>query len=103
MGDSHVRECAAKMIASLDALFEVCGVVKPGSVAGSLMEMAKGDVGKLTMNDFLIICSGTNDIDKNYSRIALKNVTNFMKSVNHTSIILIRVPHRHYVTDYSQC
>jgi hypothetical protein len=36
MGDSHIRGCAAKMIVSLDALFEVCGVVKPGSVTGSL-------------------------------------------------------------------
>jgi len=29
MGDGHIRGCAAKMIAFLDARFEVCGVVKP--------------------------------------------------------------------------
>jgi hypothetical protein len=54
MGESHLRGCAAKMIASLDARFDVCGVVKPGSVTGTLMETAKGDLGKLTMNDILI-------------------------------------------------
>jgi hypothetical protein len=32
MGDSLMRGCAARMIASLDARFLVCGVVKPGSV-----------------------------------------------------------------------
>jgi len=53
---------------------------------------AKSDVEKLTMNDVLIICSGTNDIDRNYSSIAFKNITNFVKSVNHTNIILISVP-----------
>jgi len=89
MGDSHLRGCAAKMIASLDACFEVCGVVKPGLATDSLTKTAKGDVGKLMMNDFLIICSGTNDIDRNYSRNAFKNITNFTKSVNHTNIILI--------------
>jgi len=68
MGDSHMRGCAARMIASLDARFDVCDVVKPGSVTGKLIETVKGDVGKLTMNDFLIICSGTNDIDRNVSR-----------------------------------
>jgi hypothetical protein len=55
------------MIASLDARFDVCGVVKPGLATGTLMEMAKGDLEKLTMNDFLIVCSGMNDIDRNYS------------------------------------
>ena len=35
MGDSHLRGSAAKMIASLDARFDVCGV-KPGSITGSL-------------------------------------------------------------------
>ena len=53
-------------------------------------------------NDFLIICSGTNDIDKNHSRIAFRNVTNFIKSVNHTNINVISFPYTHDVTDYSQ-
>jgi hypothetical protein len=53
------------------------------------------------MNDFLIICSGTNYIDRNYSSNAFKNITNFVKSVNHTNIILISVPHRHDVTEYT--
>ena len=89
------------MIASLDARFDVCGVVKPGSVTGSLMEMAKGEVGSLTMNDFLIICSGANDIDRNDSRNAFKNITSFIKNVNHTNIILISAPYRHDIMDYS--
>jgi len=63
MGDSHLRGCVAKMIASLDTRFHMCGVVKPESNTESLMETVKGEVGKLTMNDFLIICSGTNDIE----------------------------------------
>ena len=101
MGDSHLRRCAAKIIASLNARFEVCGAVKPESAIDSLMETAKGDKGKLTMNDFLIICSGRNDIDRNYSRNGFKNITNYIKSVNHTNIILISVPYRHDVMDYS--
>jgi hypothetical protein len=101
MGDSHLRECAAKIIASLDTRFNVCGIVKPGSNTESLIEMVKGEVGKLTMNDFLIICSGTNDTDTNPSRNAFKNITDFIKSVNHTNIILISVPYRNDIPDYS--
>jgi hypothetical protein len=101
MGDSHLKGCVTKMTASLDACVDVCGVVKPGSATGTLMEMAKGDLEKLTMNDFLIVCSGMNDTDRNYSSNAFKNITNFIRSVNHTNIILICVPYRHNMTDYS--
>ena len=71
MGDSHMRGGAANLSASLDARFDVYGAVKPGSDTGSLTDTAKGDVEKLTMNDFLIICSGTNDIYRNYLSKAL--------------------------------
>jgi hypothetical protein len=44
-----------------------------------------------------MICSGTNDTERNHSRNAYKNITNFIKSVNHTNVILISVPYRHDV------
>jgi len=101
MGDSHMRGGAARLIASLDTCFEVCGLVKLGSTTGSLIGTAKEEVEKLTMNDFLIICSGTNDIHRNYSTKALKNITNFIKNVNHTNIILVSVPNRYDVKEYT--
>ena len=99
VGDSH-RGCAAKITASLDTRFDVCGVVKPGSNTEWLMETVKDEVGKLTMNDFLILCSGTNDMNRNFSN-AFNNITNFIRSANHTNIILISVPHRYDVTNSS--
>jgi hypothetical protein len=96
-----LKGCAAKMIAPLYARFDVCGVTKPGLATGTSMETVKGDLEKLTMNDFLIVCSGTNDTDRNYSSNAFKNITNFIRSVNHTNIFLICVPYRHSMTDYS--
>jgi trans-2-enoyl-CoA reductase len=101
MGDSHSRGCAAKILASLDTRFDVCGVMKPGLNTESLTETAKGEVGKLTMNDFLIIWSGTNDMERNHPQNAFKNITNSVQSVNHTSIIYISVPYRHDVTNDS--
>ena len=73
----------------------MCGIVKPGLNTESLKETAKSEVGKLTMNDFLIICSGMNDTDMNSSRNAFRNIIDFIKSVNYTNIILISVPNRH--------
>jgi len=101
IGDSHLRGCAVKMITSSDTRFDVCGIVKPGSNTELLIETAKSEVGKLTMNDFLIICSGTNGTDTNSSRNAFRNITNFIKSINYTNIILISVPCRHDLPAYS--
>jgi len=44
MGDSHMRGGAARLIASLDTCFDVCGVVKPGSTTGSLIGTVKEEV-----------------------------------------------------------
>jgi hypothetical protein len=47
--------------------------------------------------------SGTNDIDRNYPSAAFSNITNLIKSVNHTNarIIVVCVPHRHDLENYS--
>ena len=96
-----MRGCAAKLIASLDARFNVCGVVNPGSTAKSLIGTMKEEVNNLTMNDFLIICSGANDIDRNDSKNAVKDIVDFIKNMNHTNIILVGIPYRHDKTEHS--
>jgi hypothetical protein len=91
MGDSCLRGCAVKMIASLDARFDVC----ENRINHRIIN---GDCENHTMNGFLVVCSGMNDIDRNHSSNAFNNINNFIKSVNHTNIILISVPYRHDVT-----
>jgi hypothetical protein len=56
---------------------------------------------QLTMNDFQTVCSGTNYIDRNYPSTAFNSITDLIKSVNHTNIILICVLYRHDLEDYS--
>jgi uncharacterized membrane protein len=62
IGDSHVRGCAGMMSASMDARFEVCGVIKPGSCTDSISGTMSDEVDKLTKNNFLVLSSGDNDI-----------------------------------------
>jgi lysophospholipase L1-like esterase len=61
----------------------------------------KEEVESLTMNDFLIIRSGANDIDRNDSTNVFKDIVNFIKNINHTNIILMSIPYRHDIMDYS--
>jgi hypothetical protein len=96
MGDNYVRGSAAKMIISLDALFKVCDVVKPGSVTKSLTETIK-EVESLTMNGLLIICSRATNIDTDDSMNILKNTVKFINNVNHTNIILMSILYRNNI------
>ena len=69
--------------------------MKPGAGIGILVNTANSDIKNLTKNDVVIFCGGANDVAKNNYETALRHIRNFIKSNNHTSIILVSVPHRH--------
>jgi archaellum biogenesis ATPase FlaH len=94
-GDSHLRGCAAYIKVFLNDQFEVLGYVKPGASSKSVMESVKSDIGKPTMDDFLIMCSGSNGAKRNDHRKVFHDVINFVKSVKHTNVILVSIPHRY--------
>jgi hypothetical protein len=70
-------------------------VCEDGAVSGTLVNSANSDITNLTKNDFFIFCGGANDVAKNDSKTALRNIRNFINSNNHTNIISISVPHRY--------
>ena len=45
--------------------------------------------------DLMVICSGCNDYELNEFSSNFQNITNFIKTNNHTNIILISVPFRY--------
>jgi hypothetical protein len=95
IGDSHLRGCAVNMEVFLNARFEVCGFIKPGAVSKIVMESAKRDTEKLTMDDLLIMCSGANDIGRSGYREVFNNVISFLNSVTHTNIVVLSIPYRY--------
>jgi hypothetical protein len=90
------------MAASLDDRFEVCGIIKPGPGTVSLSRTMKNEVDKLTKNDFLVLSSGSNDINKNDPRSAFRYIVDYMENVRHTNVILIGVPPR-FDVEASDC
>jgi hypothetical protein len=56
---------------------------------------ANSDITSLTKNYVVIFCGGANDVAKNNAKMALKHISNFVKSNNHTNIILTSLPHRY--------
>jgi hypothetical protein len=95
IGDSQLRGFAAYMKAFLNDQFEVLAYVKPGASSKSVMESVKSDFGKLTMDYFLLMCSGSNDAERSDFRKVFHDVISFVKSVKHTNVILGSIPYRY--------
>jgi len=93
IGDSHTRLCATNIKSEIRDKYDVQGLVKPDAGAGILVNTANSDITNLTKNDVVIFCGGANDIAKNNFKMALRHIRNFIKSNNHTNIILVSVPH----------
>jgi hypothetical protein len=69
--------------------------VKPGAGTVILVYSANSDIMSLSKSDVLIFSGGANDVGKNNSTKALQHTMDFIKTYNHTIIILVTVPPRY--------
>jgi hypothetical protein len=86
---------------SLRDSFKVYGIVKPGTCVESLTTSLKYDIEQLTNSDAVIFWGGSNDVSKNNSRHGLRHVVDFVSANSHTNIILVSVPKRYDLCDWS--
>jgi hypothetical protein len=92
VGDSHARNCAANVKTNIRDNFEVQGLVKPGAGTDILVNSANSDIMSLSKSDVLIFCGGANDVGKINSTKALQHTLDFVKTSNHTYIMLVTLP-----------
>jgi hypothetical protein len=95
IGDSHAKKCAAELRHNLDRRYEVYGFIKPGASSNEVIKTVEEEVSSLKHKDVVILWGGSNDISRNNTKEALKNLSNFMNSNKNVNTILINPPHRH--------
>jgi hypothetical protein len=95
IGDSHIRGFVDSTKNLFSNQFEIYSVFKPGSCSSKLNVTANLEISKLTHDDVLIICSGTNDLAVNTSTLAFQNISNFVTRNKPTNMILVNVPYRY--------
>ena len=76
-------------------------LVQPGSNSNILKESAKETVKQLSMNDFLVISSGTNDFDSDNFASTFQNIRNYLMSITNTNILLLNIPYRFDLPNHS--
>jgi hypothetical protein len=95
LGDSHVKGIATELKCNLNPDFKVTGIAKPGSTLVNIAKSSCSDTKTLKKTDVRVIWGGTNDIGKNETSAGVRAMYDLVKSLKHTNVIVINVPHRH--------
>jgi len=93
-GDSHAQGCAVEIKLNLDEGFKVQGFVNPITGLSTITTSAKIDI-HLSKQDVVVVWGGPKDVAKNETKNGTNCVQRFVKTNNHTTFILMDVPHRY--------
>ena len=102
IGDSNIRGYAGALEPLLPNNFKLYSVVKPGSTSNELEASASESISRLTKDDMIILCYGTNDLDFKTKLFDINTFTNYKKFItnnNHTNILIMNIPHRFDLPD----
>jgi hypothetical protein len=99
LGDSHARGCSELTKTNLNKEFDVTGIVKPGAKSSDILN---ANIDKsMTKDDIIVVYAGSNEISKNGAKEVINNITNFVKNISHSNIIVMKILHRHDLADWS--
>lgn len=95
IGDSHAKKCALDLRHNFDHNYEVSGFIKPEALSSEIIMMAEKEVSALKQEDVMILWAGANDISRNNSKYALRNLSCFMSANDEVNMIMINSLPRH--------
>jgi hypothetical protein len=97
IGDSHLKGSAIKLKQHLNSQFDVSSIVKPGAKTNQLLDAQQEELKSLGKKDFLIVSTGTNDIDNPTTNInnIIAPLINFIDKFEHTNIVIVNIPTRY--------
>jgi hypothetical protein len=70
-------------------------MVQPVCDLNTILESAKSDLWSLTHEDAILICGGSNDFNFDKDESIIDHIMDFIKTNNHTNILLVNVPIRY--------
>ncbi len=101
IGDSHIKGFENLLRSMFNREYRLFSLVQPGSNSNILKESVKETVKQLSMKDFLVISSGTNDFDTDNFASTFRNIRNYLMSITNTNILLLNIPCRFDLPNHS--
>jgi len=93
--DSHARNCAAGLQRQLGRKCSVIGHIKLGAGMKQIVQTGRDEIEKLNGDDVLVVWGGSNDISKQNSQEALRQLSNFVKKCQDVNVIVMSAPQRY--------
>ena len=95
LGDSHLRGYAHSLQFIANKDYDIFGIVKPGSCSNELKVSLTEGLAQCSLNDLILINTGTNDLELNGFMTTFQNIRNFLVHNNHSNILLMSIPLRY--------
>jgi hypothetical protein len=95
IGDSHARNCATELYHRLGKKCDVIGYFKPGAQMKDIVQSGKEEIKKLNRKDVVVVWGGSNDIGKQNTQEALRQLCEFVEKSKDVNVIVMTAPHRH--------
>jgi hypothetical protein len=101
IGDSHKKGYASQLASLFDKKFVVMGIVMPGARLQNIIKLCEQEVSSLTKDDIVLLWGGSNDVAKNETTKGLNRLKKLTNMNRNTNILLITVPYRCDLTEFS--
>jgi len=89
MGDSHTQGIAERLTLKLGPSFHTTGYVKPNATVNHMTSSVNSELRNLNKNDIVVLCGGSLDIARNYSKHWLASISRFVKNLEHTNVVVV--------------
>jgi hypothetical protein len=100
LSGSHLKGCTDRINNHLSDKFRTTGWIKPGALAEEILDKQTVDLVNLKKRDVTVISAGAND-NMNNPNVALMKIIKFIQNNGNTNIMILGIPHRHDLVEYS--
>jgi hypothetical protein len=95
IGDSHVRGLTSELKNNLGHEYSIFSTFMPGAGLQNITKLAKREISTLTNSDTVIVCGGSNDVNRDMSQLGLNSLKNFVNLRTNTNVLILTLPLRH--------
>jgi hypothetical protein len=95
IGDSHTCGLTSELKNYLGHKYSIYSTFMPGADLQNITNLAKSEVTTLTKSDTVIVCGGSNDVNRNESQVALSSLKNFVNLRTNTQFVILTLSQRH--------
>ena len=95
IGNSHVRGLTSELKNYLGHEYSISSTIMSGAGLQNITNLAKSEITTLTNSDTVIVCGGSNDVNRDRSQAGINSLKKFVNLRTITKVLILTLPPRH--------